>query len=74
MYQIDVAQADAAVLVMPNGKRLLIDSGRQRDGQRIKNATSAPESPTSMHSSCCATTRTRYGRIDGLVNLGRWPS
>lgn len=37
IYQIDVEQADAALLVMPNGKTLLIDSGKNGHGQRIRN-------------------------------------
>jgi beta-lactamase superfamily II metal-dependent hydrolase len=36
IYQIDVEQADAALLVMPNGKTLLIDSGKNGHGQRIR--------------------------------------
>src|SRR5688572_15256874 len=38
IYQIDVEQADAALIVMPNGKTLLIDSGKNGHGQRIRNA------------------------------------
>jgi competence protein ComEC len=37
IYQIDVERADAALLVMPNGKTLLIDSGKNGHGQRIRN-------------------------------------
>ena len=36
IYQIDVEQADAALLVMPNGKTLLIDSGKNGHGPRIQ--------------------------------------
>jgi beta-lactamase superfamily II metal-dependent hydrolase len=36
IYQIDVESADAALLVMPNGKTLLIDSGKNGMGPRIK--------------------------------------
>jgi hypothetical protein len=32
IYQIDVEQADAALVVMPNGKALLIDSGKNGTG------------------------------------------
>lgn len=37
IYQIDVEQADAALIVMPNGKALLIDSGKNGHGQRIRS-------------------------------------
>ena len=33
---IDVEQADAALIIMPNGKTLLVDSGKNRQGSRIK--------------------------------------
>jgi competence protein ComEC len=36
IFQIDVEQADAALLVMPNGKTLLIDSGKNGHGPRIQ--------------------------------------
>ena len=36
IYQIDVEQADSALVVMPNGKTLLIDSGKNGMGKRIK--------------------------------------
>jgi beta-lactamase superfamily II metal-dependent hydrolase len=35
IYQIDVEQADSALIVMPNGKTLLIDSGKNGHGPRI---------------------------------------
>ena len=34
IYQIDVEQADAALFVMPNGKTLLIDAGKNGHGLR----------------------------------------
>lgn len=36
IYHIDVEQADSALVVMPNGKTLLIDSGKNGHGSRIK--------------------------------------
>jgi beta-lactamase superfamily II metal-dependent hydrolase len=36
IFHIDVEQADAALIVMPNGKSLLIDSGNNGHGKRIK--------------------------------------
>ncbi|OFV95845.1 MAG: hypothetical protein A3H28_08915 [Acidobacteria bacterium RIFCSPLOWO2_02_FULL_61_28] len=38
IYHIDVEQADAALVVMPNGKTLLIDSGKNNHGSRIRAA------------------------------------
>jgi hypothetical protein len=32
IYQIDVEQADAALVIMPNGRTLLIDSGKNGHG------------------------------------------
>jgi competence protein ComEC len=36
IYQIDVEQADAALVVTPSGKTLLIDSGKNGMGKRIR--------------------------------------
>jgi beta-lactamase superfamily II metal-dependent hydrolase len=36
IYHIDVEQADSALVVMPNGKTLLIDSGKNGHGKRVK--------------------------------------
>jgi len=36
IYHIDVEQGDATLFVAPNGKTLLVDSGRNGDGRRIK--------------------------------------
>ena len=36
IYHIDVEQADSALVVMPNGRTLLIDSGKNGHGKRIK--------------------------------------
>jgi len=38
IFHIDVESADAALLVMPNGKTLLIDSGGNGKGPRLKRA------------------------------------
>jgi beta-lactamase superfamily II metal-dependent hydrolase len=36
IYHIDVEQADSTLIVMPNGKTLLIDAGKNKHGKRIK--------------------------------------
>lgn len=36
IYQIDVEQADATLIIAPNGKTLLIDSGKNQQGNRIE--------------------------------------
>ena len=36
IYQIDVEQADATLIIAPNGKTLLIDSGKNQHGKRIE--------------------------------------
>lgn len=36
IYHIDVEQADSALIVLPNGKSLLIDSGKNGHGERIR--------------------------------------
>ena len=36
ILHIDVESADAALIVMPNGKILLVDSGKDGQGARIK--------------------------------------
>ncbi len=36
IYHIDVEQADSALIVMPNGKTLLIDAGKNGHGKRIQ--------------------------------------
>ena len=36
IYHIDVEQADSALIVMPNGRTLLIDSGKNNHGKRIE--------------------------------------
>jgi beta-lactamase superfamily II metal-dependent hydrolase len=36
IYHIDVEQADSALIVTPNGRTLLIDSGKNGHGKRIK--------------------------------------
>jgi beta-lactamase superfamily II metal-dependent hydrolase len=36
VYHIDVEQGDATLFISPNGQSLLVDSGRNGHGKRIK--------------------------------------
>jgi beta-lactamase superfamily II metal-dependent hydrolase len=70
IYHIDVEQASATLFVAPGGKTLLVDSGKNGMGQRIKtimtraNVTSIDFFvDTHYHED-------HYGGIDDLVNLG----
>lgn len=70
IYQIDVEQADAALVVMPNGKTLLIDSGKNGMGQRIKNvmdraAVTKIDVFVNSHYH-----EDHFGGIDDLVDMG----
>jgi beta-lactamase superfamily II metal-dependent hydrolase len=70
IYHIDVEQADATLVVAPSGKTLLIDSGRNGDGTRIRNVM--------QHAGVTRIDRfvnthyhaDHYGGIDDLVNGG----
>jgi beta-lactamase superfamily II metal-dependent hydrolase len=70
IYQIDVEQADAAMLVMPNGKTLLIDSGKNGHGARIQavmkqaGVTQIDAFVTSHYH------EDHFGGIDELVDAG----
>ena len=70
IYHIDVDQGDATLLVAPNGNTLLVDSGRNRQGSRLKRAMDQAGVSridffvdTHYHAD-------HYGGIDDLVNLG----
>jgi competence protein ComEC len=70
IYFIDVEQADATLLVSPSGKTLLVDSGRNWMGARIKavmdeaGVTSIDYLVTSHYH------EDHFGGIDDLVELG----
>src|SRR5688572_23816640 len=70
IYQIDVEQADAALLVMPNGKTLLIDSGKNGQGQRVRDVMT--QAGVTQIDAFVATHyhEDHYGGIDELVNAG----
>ena len=70
IYQIDVEQADAALLVMPNGKTLLIDSGLNAGAQRIRDVMTVAgvtriDAFVNSHYH-----EDHYGGIDNLVDAG----
>ncbi len=70
IYQIDVEQADAALVVMPNGKTLLIDSGKNGHGQRIQNVMM--QAGVTQIDAFVASHyhEDHFGGIDDLVRLG----
>ncbi len=70
IYHIDVEQADATLLVAPSGRTLLVDSGRNGHGERIKAVMDQAGVAridffvnTHYHED-------HYGGIDDLVGLG----
>jgi competence protein ComEC len=70
IYHIDVEQADAALVVMPNGKTLLIDSGKNGHGSRIK-AVMALAGVTQIDAFVNSHYHEdHFGGIDDLVNMG----
>ena len=70
IYHIDVEQADAALVVMPNGKTLLIDSGKNGHGSRIKavmDLAGVTQIDAFVNSHYH---EDHFGGIDDLVDLG----
>src|SRR5262245_47552277 len=70
IYHIDVEQASSTLFVAPGGKTLLVDSGKNGMGQRIKTImnranVSAIDIFVDTHYH-----EDHYGGIDDLVNLG----
>ena len=70
IYHIDVEQADATLFVSPSGKTLLVDSGKNGHGSRIKAVMDEASVTgidffvnTHYHED-------HYGGIDDLVNMG----
>ncbi len=70
IYHIDVEQADAALVVMPNGRTLLIDSGKNGHGERIR--TVMQQAGVNQIDAFVASHyhEDHYGGIDDLVDLG----
>src|SRR5438128_185199 len=70
IYHIDVEQADAALVVMPNGRSLLIDSGNNKQGKRIE-AVMAQAGVTKIDAFIDSHYhQDHYGSIDELVEDG----
>jgi beta-lactamase superfamily II metal-dependent hydrolase len=70
IYHVDVEQADSALVVMPNGKSLLIDSGKNGYGKRIK-AVMDKAGVTQIDAFVASHYHEdHFGGIDDLVNLG----
>lgn len=70
IYHIDVEQADAHLIVMPNGKSLLIDSGNNRQGKRIRKVM-AQAGVTQIDAFVASHYHAdHYGSIDELVDDG----
>ena len=70
IYHIDVDQADATLFVTPTGRTLLVDSGKNGHGQRLKDVMD--EAGVTRIDFFVATHyhEDHYGGIDDLVNLG----
>ena len=70
IYQIDVEQADAALIITPNGKSLLIDSGTGGLSDRIE-ALFEQEEISEIDAFVCTHYDTDHlGAIDKLVKSG----
>lgn len=70
IFHVDVEQADAALVVLPNGKTLLIDSGKNGHGPRIQRVMTA--AGVTQIDAFVATHyhEDHFGDIDDLVDAG----
>lgn len=68
IYHIDVEQGDATLFVSPNGQTLLIDSGRNGHGSRIKDVMQLAGVTRIDHFVCTHYHADHYGGIDELAN------
>ena len=67
IYHIDVEQAEATLVVSPSGHTLLIDSGRNGDGDRLKAVMLEAGVSQIDHFVCTHYHDDHYGGIDELV-------
>lgn len=70
IYHIDVEQAGATLFVAPGGKALLVDSGKNGMGPRIKAVMDQTGVTRIDHFVCTHYHEDHYGGIDDLVNAG----
>ena len=70
IYHIDVEQASATLFVAPGGKTLLVDSGKNGMGQRIKTIMDRANVTAIDFFVDTHYHEDHYGGIDDLVNLG----
>lgn len=70
IYQIDVEQGDATLIVSPSRNTLLIDSGKNGHGSRIKSAMDQAGVTKIDHFVNTHYHEDHYGGIDELVNMG----
>jgi beta-lactamase superfamily II metal-dependent hydrolase len=70
IYIIDVGQADATLLVSPSGKTLLVDSGNNGHGPRIRSVMKDAGVTRINYFVCTHYHADNYGGIDELVNSG----
>ena len=66
IYHIDVEQADATLVISPSGKTLLIDSGKNGYGSRIKAVMKTAGLSRIDHFVCTHYHEDHYGGIDDL--------
>lgn len=69
IYQIDVEQGDATLLVSPSGKTLLIDSGKNGHGSRLNAVMQQAGVDTIDFFVCTHYHEDHYGGIDDLVTI-----
>lgn len=67
IYHIDVEQAEATLVVSPSGQTLLIDSGRNGDGDRLRAVMQEAVVSQIDHFVCTHYHDDHYGGIDELV-------
>ena len=70
IYHVDVDQASAALIVSPSGRTLLVDSGKNGHGARIREAMQAAEVSRIDFFVATHYHEDHLGGIDDLVNAG----
>lgn len=67
IYHIDVDQGDATLFISPSGKSLLVDSGKNGHGARIKKVMDKAGIARVDYFVCTHYHEDHYGGIDDLV-------